>query len=496
MKKIILGVIVFLASISCVYADTSTYRVQYNNGGEVKVKQLPSINKYFDLYLDNEVEINDYKRIHNIAYYAGNTLGDAARITAQIMIWEEVYPNYTFTVYDGDNNIYSINEDKSIINRYVNRFNNPCTLDGKVSEVTFGGSIMYTSNISMVAYTADKYRISIDNKYIHVDDITGIGTNTLKFFVNEIIEDNKITANGPSLGDFSTTVILYGNRINFNISANDDYLIEMYNKEDNSLIGTYEINKNHNYIEYGLNTNVYLKDITNSNIYKPFDDIEIIEDNSHLYNIELHKEYITKKATFNAPLIDKNYNIVNMNIYKESELYKEIRCNRTCDIDIPIGEYKFINNNTLEESTINVIDNIEFDNSNNYLKALKGNYDITKILFNNMSILFHKDNDYYMLDDFVSGNEIKIEINNILYDVILNNLSYNQEIGLVKELNIELKEKINSEDNINNEVDVIDNNEEVVVIDIPNTNDTFDGGIYYVKKKHYCINNNYYSYIM
>ena len=102
LKKIIFGVVLLIICIMNVKADTTLYRYQYDDGTGIKTVRFKDIDKEFDLYLDDEVEISDYRDIHNMAYYGYYKESVFEKIIAQIMIWEVVYPNYRFKVIDND----------------------------------------------------------------------------------------------------------------------------------------------------------------------------------------------------------------------------------------------------------------------------------------------------------------------------------------------------------------------------------------------------------
>ena len=467
MKRIIFGVIVFLAFISFGKADTTLYRLRYNNGTEVKYKTFNISDGYFDLFLDKEVQINNYQKIHNIAYYANDTTNGFDIIMAQVMIWEEVYPNYSLEVLDQNNNVVNLNSYRKTINNFINKYSGPCDINGYVTTVVFDGSITYVSKNIMEAYSADKYRVSISDKFIHISKITGIGTNTLNFRVIEDIKDNKIRATAPNMGDFSTTIILVGNKINFIVAENDSFIFDMYNKDTNKKIGTYIIDSNNNYIEYRLDTNVILKDKTNSSIYELFDDIIIDEDDSHTYTIELFPKYHKYSINFIADKVNDNYSIVNVDIYDINNNYIDnLSCNSSCSISLNKGKYIIKNKNTQEQKEIDLQKNIDIDVSNNYLKALKGSYNINKIYVNNKEINYHIDGEYIILDEYINSNSISLLIDNVLYSVELDELVYDQNIGLIKVLNIDLED-------------------DIVTIEIPNTEDNKNELYFDYKKKYY-----------
>jgi hypothetical protein len=220
------------------------------------------------------------------------------------------------------------------------------------------------------------------------------------------------------------------------------------------------------------------------------DNIIINENDNHEYEITLNPIFYPRTIKFIAPLVNENYNIINIDIYNtNNELIKEIRCNNSCTYDLDKGLYKLVNNNTKEEINISLDYDIELDLSNNYLKALISEYSINEIKYNDLIVSYKEDGNYIYLDDYIEGN-ISVKIDNNYYEVSLDNLEYIDSIGLIKRLNIEL---INKEE-IDEELIIPTNNEEEYVeIDIPNTEDNnVIWGEYYVKKKYY---SSYYSII-
>ncbi len=490
MRRILFGVIVMLAFIESVWAATTEYRVQYSDGVNTYIKNFDSITTEYDLYLDDEeVDISDYQTIHNIAYYGYNGGDDLDRITSQIMIWENVYPNYSFEVINELGNIVNLSYYRRYITRVLGYYAKPCVLEGIVSNVEYGGTITYVGEYSMEAYTTDKFFKSVSDKVIVLDNITGVGTNIVHFIVKENINNNRITATSPSFGEFTTTINCLGNKIIFD--TNDlAFIFDMYNTDTGDLIGTYFIDKNNNYIEYPYGINVTLVDVTGSTEYQKMDNIIINENDNHEYEITLNPIFYPRTIKFIAPLVNENYNIINIDIYNtNNELIKEIRCNNSCTYDLDKGLYKLVNNNTKEEINISLDYDIELDLSNNYLKALISEYSINEIKYNDLIVSYKEDGNYIYLDDYIEGN-ISVKIDNNYYEVSLDNLEYIDSIGLIKRLNIEL---INKEE-IDEELIIPTNNEEEYVeIDIPNTEDNnVIWGEYYVKKKYY---SSYYSII-
>ena len=481
MKRVLFGVLVFLAFIASVYADTSLYQVRYSDGVNTYVKQFDSITTEYDLYLDDvEVDISDYQIIHNIAYYGYNGVEDLDRITSQVMIWEYVYPNYSFEVINEFGSVVNLSYYRRYITRVLSYYAKPCVLDGFVSNIEYGDSITYVGEYNMEAYTADKYLTSISDKLIVLDNI-GVGTHIVHFIVNENINNNKIIASSPSFGEFTTTINCLGNIINFNTNELA-FIFDMYNTETGDLIGTFFIDKNNNYIEYSYGINITLVDVTNSTEYKNLDNITIIEDNTHRYNVNLNPEYYPKTIQFIAPLINENYNIINIDVFNtNNELIKEVRCKETCNIELPKDNYILVNNNTLAEYSIYLDYNMEFDLSDNYLKYLISEYKITEIIANESLIDFNQIDNIITLNDFISSNMIKIKIDNNYYDIVLDNLIYEEGTGLFKNIIVEIID--NNDSNIEQVSDEIET--DYIEIDIPNTEDNEIWGYYFVKKKYY-----------
>ena len=138
-----------------------------------------------------------------MAYY-GSRYGDYERILAQEMIWETVYPEYTFDLIDQENRVMDISFFRNIFVNFVDYFSDICSLNERVDEINYGDELIIEHQFTLGDYKTDKTFLTIDNKIITFDSNIPVGNYEITYYVTENINNNKIIARDLNMGTFKT----------------------------------------------------------------------------------------------------------------------------------------------------------------------------------------------------------------------------------------------------------------------------------------------------
>ena len=523
MKKIFLVVCSLVVSSIVVFyplqvkAANDNYYVYLSGNGFMYYPEYVDDNIAYIVSPLMDYDISEVTMINNLAYLG--TLNDSKlyQATIQMLIMRYANPNYDVDLkYYNNTKVNNSNELLEIENN-LKEYNIDNPLNNKVYEINLNDKLVI-EDIDLTIYEYTGYDITWDGNNSIIDGFHKTGLHEIKFKNKLNITDTYYPltyASAPITNDFTIYVNVLGNKVDFDINLLEDdsyhFTFEMYDL-DNNYLGYYLIDKEHNSIYYNLGKNIKLVDVSQS-IYKNSDDVIIMEDSTHNYNITLNKEY--KNTNFDVLLNNPNNNKIDISIYDSNFGYlKNYRCIDNCSLYLEKNEYIFKDNLNNTYSYYNLKNSSSGSFDGNTIRGIISKNKIDNIYVDNEKIDYDYINGIYKFKDSQRTNKYTIDINNSLVDVELNDAIYVAGYGLFynyeyiennlvldnydtkNEIDVSIEEDITIKDEVSYDIQnhqdsftLLDTNEQTndnVILSIPNTEVNLSNRLDYiiVKKKY------------
>ena len=481
MKKIFLVVcsivissIVVMHPLQVRAINNDNYYIAFSDGNSfMYFPQYSGDNLAYILTPRMSYEITDATMINNLAYIG--TLNDDKlfQATIQMLIMRYANPSYDINLKYYNYTLVDNSKELALIDELLKEYNIENTLNNTNYEINLNDDLILNNTI-LDNYNLDSYKVisNDNNTIISGFNKTGVQELTFEGILNidtESYYEPLVYATNPITNPFTIYVDVLGNSINFDINLpkydNYHFVFEMYDLNDNYL-GYYLIDKENNSIYYDLGSNIKLVDVSES-IYKNNEDIIIIENDTHNYNITLNKEY--KKTNFDISLVNQDIENKNIDISIYDNNFNHLKdyiCISNCHLYLDKDEYIIKDNltNTYSYYNLNVTDSTRIVGST--VKGIISNTKIDNIYINDEEIAYEYTNSLYKFKDDQSTNNYKFEINDELIEVFLDDYIYIENYGIF--YNYEYVEKIIpiKEENLESLID----NKDDETLDISNEN--------------------------
>ena len=484
MRKIIFGLLFFVLFMQTVKGE-DFYEIVKNDNGKLTHytynEKIINNKKAFLLCFDNACNNINEARINNLVYIANMHNSIEMDVVIQMYIWQSIYEDSTFYIKKNDNIINTYNIGEYIDNELQNIYVLP-DFANKAIDVSYKSSInLKWNNIDFNEYiiTNTKYDVNDNALILYSEDINDKKVEITPKKLN--VMDNYVISNTIYLEKFYVYLnVLYNEKtLNIKLPNNEtdyEFIYGIYDEYDN-LIETFNINYENNKIYYAKNKKLYLKDLSSSDKYELSDNILLTDD---VNDIEIKKEYTKYKINIKTFLYDykNNQELENTNNYfdvYDSNNNFLFNIKNLNVIELEYGDYYFVDKISNYQIKCNV-----YENNDCYLKR----YAINGFIFNNPFNIqtFCDDYNCYLFEAnsnllTVGGYLIpKIELFKINNTEIKLDLCNNDNYVYLENTGLFFKIDISFEDN------------EEIIIDIPNTFIKYnEEKIYYVKKEEYNI---------
>lgn len=416
-------------------------------------------------------------KLNNLAYVSRLRNDLIYRATIQMLILKESN-NKNYYLTDGYN-IIDTKEEEKLIEDYLKRYETINTCDNKTYNVNYQEDLTLNCGVNLYTYY-------IDNSYVMLGNNNKLkankgGIQKINFTHESLaILDNYIYANDIFYEDFEITLNVLANKVKFNIKTFDNHDFKfnygIYN-ESGELIEKIDLKTGYNEIYFAKGTNIYLKELTENSIYL-LDEDKLFLDSKDTYEIEVIKE--PKKFNVVINTYDRNMyyddyfkdTYTDVTIYdKNYNFYTNLKCEESCNIDLPSGTYIFEDNISKFRELWVIEGDMDVNMYRYLLNGIKCNDKIDSISKDSKNINFTNNGIMYIFDDVMTSGVYDITIDGKKYSVNLsnyNNYIYIRNIGTLYELKIDMKDN-NIDDMV---IDIPLYNEESIdkiTVDIPDT---------------------------
>lgn len=499
MKKFVFFSLLFIMFMKCASASSDTYYINVNGKDYLYEEKIINEKYAFLLGIDETIDIKYSRVINNLAYIANLKNNYLYNVVIQMLIWQNVYPEYEFYIKCNDNKIDISNIIKDI-NNLLSNYDIKPNIDGNHYQVNYLEKLIIDTNVNLANYYFDECAATVQGLKAELT-FNHVGSKIIHFTSLEIKKiENYIYADSVYYKPFEITVDVIANIVDLNFILDEDNYNFKYGIFDlnNNLIQEFYLDANNNKVYFEKGIDVYLKELTDASTYELSEDI-LLKDQDEEYSIDIYK----KKKNFDILIdtemyyygdnesITKTYSDVN--IYNDKmELINSKKCSNNCSIKLEAGKYIFEDNVSKYKVFVDLVENREVVLKRYYVAGLITTENIDKICINEQCLEIEKMGNFINFMDFVLPNIYEIYINGKSYELNLldnKNYIYLNDYGLVYNYLKEDEEVEKVEDNnIKTEED-----QENITISIPDTGIEikFIKEYYYVKKRiNYSIRDN------
>jgi len=492
MKKIVVIAVTFFIGIT----NALGVSIEINDGKNIIEREYHETIfngiLMMELGLNDEYEMNHELEINNLTLICNNECAnDLEKASVQIKIWEYLYPDYEFKLFDNKNEIdwrKNIEILKNLELQYMPKREN--NLKNKTFDVNIYEKLRLHSDIILQNYEINNYGYSLQNYEIEFQAFDKVGLYEIEFKNKYTYIDNYIIAFRYVTENFKIYVNVIGKKVNFIVNDLEDYSFSFDVYEDNNYINTITISPGNLEFSFKENATITLKNIADNQIYESFPDIEITKSetiklfpkkktaNVLFKGIILNypKEEIKNESILDIIIMDNKFNVIDT-------CQNVIECNKLLEY----GNYYIYDNINKIYIPVEVYEDRTMEVVDYYINGFITKQKIESIRKDNNDIKFTYENNIYYLNDYLKKGIYEIKIDGKLYQIDLNDSS--NYVYIKNELllyNIEIKEEIKKpvvSDKPNENPS--DKNEGDIEISIPNTGIEIKEIVYDYKKKYY-----------
>lgn len=491
MKKIILICSVFLIVMKGVCANENDYYINVNGKNYLYQNMIINNRLGFNLFIEEEIEIKESRIINNLAYIANLKNNDLYSVVIQMLIWQKIYPHYSFYI---EYNNRKVNVDNIIkeIDEMIANFDKDPDIKDKYYQIDYEKKLKIITNVNLASYYLEDCSASITGNSAELS-LFHVGLKKIHFLQKELKRrENYIYADEFYYKPFTIMVDVKANIVNLNFIMDEEKYNFKYGifDQNGNLLKVFDINNHNNKIYFKKGSDVYLKELTEDSIYELSENI-LLQNKDQEYSIDIYK----KKKMFNIiintllfnygdkEIFEKTY--TDVSIYnKNMQLIQNTKCIEYCKFNLEADSYIFEDNISKYKLFVDLTADSEIFLQRYYINSILTFEKVENIYKGNDNIAFEQNENFINFIDFVLPEKYTIIINGKKYVLNLsdnNNYIYLNDYGLVYFYQLE---NLEENDNIINKNET--SSDDSIIIKVPDTNLEYqiNKEYIYVKKKN------------
>ena len=308
-----------------------------------------------------------------------------------------------------------------------------------------------------------------------------------------IVNNGYVLASGYSYKPFKIYVNVLGYKVDFEIPDDSTFWFSAYDK-NNNLVKNITIDKNNTKFYYGLNEKITLVN-DEGIVYEKLDDI-ILEGKDEVITINPHLKKYTINFKTKASDIYKINEVDSFNDFTvyDASLKEVYRCNSdVCTATLDVGKYFIVDNVSSEKYYYGIYQNEDYVIKRYFLQGILSDKRIDRIKVNDNEIIVNNNHGIYYLDHYKEIRTLEVLIDNIWINLdlslkdnywLVKDLGLFYKLGEIKKDEVIIDENDNNVDDVDNKHEEIKDNDDVISIDVPNTNINLSE-LVYISKKYY-----------